>query len=135
MARLDSLENHLRSSFDDYFRNGNENVRQAIRDQLNRYIADTRQLCVEGGEDRFEQLPYVLLDVDVWLEDTTTGDLERYVVVGPDESNAESGQISCLSPLGLALMQKEVGATVIWEAPGGDFAYRVVAIGHAPHSP
>jgi len=51
-----------------------------------------------------------------------------YTVVGPYESDIKQAKISITSPLGRALMGKEVGEEVIFSAPGGQRTYEVVKI-------
>jgi transcription elongation factor GreA len=53
---------------------------------------------------------------------------ETYWLVGPAEANPRQGKISHESPLGKALMGKEVGQTVEIEAPGGQIRFEIVAI-------
>ncbi|MBN1889313.1 MAG: transcription elongation factor GreA [Thermoflexales bacterium] len=53
---------------------------------------------------------------------------ETYWMVGPAEANPRHGKISHESPLGKALMGKEVGQTVEIEAPGGRIRFEIVGI-------
>jgi transcription elongation factor GreA len=53
---------------------------------------------------------------------------ETYWMVGPAEANPRHGKISHESPLGKALMGKEVGETVEIEAPGGQIRFKIVGI-------
>jgi len=48
-----------------------------------------------------------------------------YKIVGEDESDLKNFKISYSSPLGKALIGKEVGDTVIVKAPKGDVEYEV----------
>jgi transcription elongation factor GreA len=53
---------------------------------------------------------------------------ETYQIVGPAEAHPINGKISNESPLGSALVGRCVGDTITVEAPGGDIAFRIVAI-------
>ncbi|MGD0918606.1 MAG: transcription elongation factor GreA, partial [Thermodesulfobacteriota bacterium] len=53
------------------------------------------------------------------LENLDNGDKVTYQIVGPDESNISSGKISIASPLGKALLGKEVDDEVAVQTPGG----------------
>ena len=53
---------------------------------------------------------------------------ETYQIVGPAEAHPINGKISNESPLGSALVGRRVGDTVTVEAPGGELAFRIVAI-------
>lgn len=51
-----------------------------------------------------------------------------YLLVGPYESDPENGRISVTSPLGQALIGKEVGDEVKAKTPGGIQEYEIVSI-------
>ena len=63
----------------------------------------------------------------VTLEDEAGAEL-RYWLVGPDESDVESGAISVESPLGRVLMGKRCGDEVVVQRPAGRATYTVLAI-------
>lgn len=56
------------------------------------------------------------------------GATRTYVIVGPDESNPESGYLSFQSPVGRALMKKRVGDVVVVKRPIGDLELEITAI-------
>lgn len=64
----------------------------------------------------------------VLLYDLTTEEEMKIRLVGPEESNADDGQISVLSPLGRALIGKGPGDEVQVRAPGGIRILEVVDI-------
>jgi transcription elongation factor GreA len=64
----------------------------------------------------------------VEIEDQETGDLKRYTLLGPDEAEPSKGSISVLSPVGMALLGKEVGDEVVVEAPKGKIHYEIVSV-------
>ena len=51
-----------------------------------------------------------------------------YQIVGEPESDMKQGKISFNSPLGKALIGKELGDEVIVKAPKGDIEYEVESI-------
>ena len=53
---------------------------------------------------------------------------KRFRLVGPDEVDIPSGDISSDSPLGEALLGSRVGDTVVWRRPAGDRKLSVAAI-------
>ena len=61
----------------------------------------------------------VVFGTTVLLNDLDTGDEFKIRLVGPDESNADDGDISVLSPLGRALIGKEPGDEIQVRTPGG----------------
>jgi transcription elongation factor GreA len=64
----------------------------------------------------------------VTLEKLGNGDQVTYQVVGPDESDISSGKISITSPLGRALVGKEVDEEVEVKTPGGIKKYSILKI-------
>ncbi|MCZ6468100.1 MAG: transcription elongation factor GreA [Candidatus Dadabacteria bacterium] len=61
----------------------------------------------------------VTFGLHVKLEDLDTGEAVTYQLVGPDESEPENGMISITSPIGRALIGKQVDDDVVVQAPGG----------------
>lgn len=66
----------------------------------------------------------------VALEDEG-GEQVRYRLVGPDEADAKRGLVSVESPLGKALLGKEVDDEVAVERPRGRITYTVVELDYA----
>jgi transcription elongation factor GreA len=64
----------------------------------------------------------------VSLQNLNNGGEVTYQIVGPDESNIPSGKISIVSPLGRALLGKEVDDEVLVQTPGGVKSYTVLKI-------
>ena len=69
----------------------------------------------------------VYFGAKVTLEDEAGAEL-RYWLVGPDESDVESGAISVESPLGRVLMGKRCGDEVVVQRPAGRATFTVLAI-------
>jgi transcription elongation factor GreA len=64
----------------------------------------------------------------VTLENFINGAEVTYQIVGPDESDIPSGKISIASPLGKALIGKEVDEEVKVQTPGGVKQYTILKI-------
>lgn len=64
----------------------------------------------------------------VTLENLNNGGKVTYQIVGPDESDISSGKISIASPLGKALIGKEVEDEVKVHTPGGIKNYTILKI-------
>ena len=69
--------------------------------------------CSNLPEDR------IVFGTTVLLNDLKTEDEFKIRLVGPDESDADNGDISVLSPLGRALIGKEPGDEIQVKTPGG----------------
>ena len=52
----------------------------------------------------------------------------KFMIVGSNEGNPSEGFISCDSPLGQALLSKEIGEVVEVKTPKGIITYQVIAI-------
>jgi transcription elongation factor GreA len=64
----------------------------------------------------------------VTLENLDNRDKVTYQIVGPDESNISSGKISIASPLGKALLGREMDDEVVVQTPGGVKKYSILRI-------
>ena len=62
------------------------------------------------------------------VEDVDSGDIARYRIVGPDETDAKAGDISVDSPLARAALKKRVDDEVEAQLPGGPARFAVVAV-------
>ncbi|MBN2398307.1 MAG: transcription elongation factor GreA [Deltaproteobacteria bacterium] len=64
----------------------------------------------------------------VTIEDINTGEVTRYRLVGPFESDMSRNQMSVTSPIGRALIRKKLGDDVRVETPGGVREFEIVDI-------
>ncbi len=70
----------------------------------------------------------VTFGLKVKLENVDTGETVTYQLVGPDESEPDRGLISITSPIGKALIGKQVDDDVQVQAPGGVREFVVLEI-------
>jgi transcription elongation factor GreA len=70
----------------------------------------------------------IVFGTKVELENLASGQKVIYQLVGPYESEPESGKISVTSPLGKALIGKEEGDAVKINTPGGIQEFEVLEI-------
>lgn len=61
----------------------------------------------------------------VEVEDIDTGERKEFTILGPDEADPAKGSISFLSPVGQALLGKEVGDEVTINIPRGKVTYEI----------
>ncbi|WP_409070270.1 transcription elongation factor GreA [Desulfobulbus sp.] len=64
----------------------------------------------------------------VTLMDLITETEATYQLLGPEEADVKKGSISVFSPLGRALLGKEVGDEVKTKTPGGIREFEIIAI-------
>ncbi|WP_066094542.1 transcription elongation factor GreB [Xanthomonas massiliensis] len=70
----------------------------------------------------------VFFGATVELEHVETGEISRYRIVGPDETDAEHGWISIDSPMARALLKKRVDDEFEVELPGGRHGFAIVSV-------
>lgn len=64
----------------------------------------------------------------VEVENVVDGELQRYRIVGPDETDARLGHISIDSPLARAMLKKRVDDEFEAALPGGAARFAIVAV-------
>ncbi len=64
----------------------------------------------------------------VSVEDVDSGETRNYTLLGPDEADPAKGSISFLSPVGQALLGKEIGDEVTVRIPRGRVTYEITDI-------
>lgn len=74
----------------------------------------------------------VVFGTTVELEDTDSGEVMSYKIVGEDEADIKLGMISNVSPIARALMGKEEGDVVEVVAPAGNRHLEIVAVHYTP---
>ena len=97
---------------------------------------ETRIQELEGKLGRAEVIdPKSITDKDrvvfgltVTIEDVETSEKRKYQLVGADESDPDNGKISITSPIGSALIGKEIDDDVQVRTPGGLREFMLVDI-------
>ncbi len=64
----------------------------------------------------------------VTVEDLDSGETKAFTLLGPDEADYANGSISVQSPVGTALLGKEVGDEIVVNAPRGRITYEITNI-------
>ena len=64
----------------------------------------------------------------VKVHDTEADEDYIFILVGPEEADVKSGRISISSPVGRALIGKEVGDSVTIKAPARTIEYEILEI-------
>ena len=96
-------------------------------DRRVRYL--TKRLeSLQVAEGRPSDPAAVFFGATVELEDADSGDVHRYRLVGPDETDAKAGFISIDSPLARALLRRRVDDEVAVERPGGARTYVILSV-------
>jgi transcription elongation factor GreA len=93
--------------------------RQALIEGRIRELEGKLAACEVIDVTRIKPSDRVIFGVTVDFEDEGSGEEFTYKIVGSDEADVKQGRISVTSPIGRALVGKEVGDEVKVEAPGG----------------
>ena len=64
----------------------------------------------------------------VELERVDNGEVVRYRIVGPDETDAQAGWISIASPLARALLKKRIDDELESQLPGGPARFAIISV-------
>ena len=70
----------------------------------------------------------VFFGAEVELENVANGELLRYRIVGPDETDAQRGWISIDAPLARAMLKKRADDEFEAQLPGGTVRYAIVEV-------
>ena len=84
----------------------------------------------DAAKDEQRDIEARIEDIEKILNIEFDEELE-YKIVGSTEANSLKGKISNESPVGKALLGKQVGDIVKVETPGGEFEYKVLSIHRA----
>ena len=99
---------------------------EARIDELEKILKNA-EVVVEEAAD----LDKVSIGCSVKILDCEFDEELEYKIVGSTEANSLKGKISNESPVGKALLGKQVGDTVTVETPAGEFSYKVLSIHRA----
>jgi transcription elongation factor GreB len=65
------------------------------------------------------------------IENASSGDISKYRIVGPDETDAKLGWISIDSPLARALLKKRVDDEIDAQLPSGLTKFYLIAVSYS----
>ncbi len=98
-------------------------------------MLEARINYIESRMPQFNVIDLKTLDSDtvifgatVEIEDSDTGEVKKYTLLGPDEADFSQGTISVFSPVGRALLGKEEGDEIVVDAPRGKINYEILSI-------
>ena len=80
---------------------------------------------VVGRKFFFKQVSF---GIAITIENLETGEVNRYQMVGPWESDVSDGKLSIDSPVGQGLMGHREGDEVLVYTPSGARSYRILSI-------
>jgi len=102
---------HFENLFDEYIRKVNDLIKNTDKSQASNF-----------------DIPFVTIGSVVKVQDLTDQEVLSFRIVNPFEININTGDISCLSPVGKSLLLKKVDDEIVVNAPGGVFRYKILSI-------
>ena len=97
---------------------------------LNARIAQVEQRIRDLSLHSFSSIPHDAVGYGsrVTLENLDDGECQMFEIVFPEEADAGAGLISIGSPVGRALLKKEVGDEVEVQTPGGKKVFQILEL-------
>ena len=130
IAHLVEAEDQWQDLVNDYVpaNPANDHERRELCSFFENYIATLNELITSGQAANLDpqDLPYVIIGSEVELVDVRDLATYNYRISYPLQSQQNS--ISCISPVGQALLLRPKGETVLVAAPGGVYSYLVKSI-------
>jgi transcription elongation factor GreA len=102
--------------------------KQALIDSRIRDMQERLSACEVIDLTNQPEPERIVFGCQVTLSDVESGEVRVYRLLGPDETDVSNGIISVSSPLGKALIGKEVDDIVEVKTPGGIKEYEVTNI-------
>ena len=146
-ARLRELENELNylkstreievaeqikeaRSFGDLSENSEYDEAKNEQAKLYGRIADIENVLANAIviDEQDENAGVVTLGATLKVRDLDTDEIEIYAIVGSQEADPALGRISDDSPFGRACLGRQVGETVVYEAPACEVRYEILGV-------
>ena len=102
--------------------------KQALIDSRIRDLQERLSACEVIDLTNQPEPDRIVFGCQVTLSDTDSGEIKAFRLLGPDETDVNNGIISVSSPLGKALIGKELDDVVEVKTPGGLKEYEVTKI-------
>jgi transcription elongation factor GreA len=105
-----------------------ETMRQV--EALNAYGRQLREhiVCSDVSDGRDAAMPFIIIGCTVVVDDKDTGETFDYHIVNTGAFILESNDVTFTSPIGRALLFKQVGDTAEIQAPVGKITYIIRSI-------
>lgn len=94
------------------------------------YVYELRKLVENANKavGKDDTIPMVTIGALVQVRNSNNLKEHSFHIVSPNYHRNSSKDVSCLSPVGRALILRRVGDKVTVQAPGGVFPYDIIAI-------
>lgn len=118
-------------SYGDLSENSEYDEAKTEQGKLYSRIAEYKNL-LENAEivDSTASTGTISIGTRIRLLDMEENEEEEYQIVGSQEANPAIGRISDESPIGRALVGRQIGDIIKVEAPGGEFEYTILDVSY-----
>jgi transcription elongation factor GreA len=129
LSNLLEIEEGINEIIDEFLRKPSKEAEELKR-LLNGYVRrlDGMLPSITIDATAVNDFPNVIVGSEVIVEETASGETYCYKLVSPLKNSIGLHEISFLSPMGKALLLKNVNDSFIVEAPGGNYEYKVLSI-------
>ncbi|KUG03102.1 transcription elongation factor grea [hydrocarbon metagenome] len=97
-----------------------------FKNYLNQLRGLVERSNINDGTD--DSIPIITIGTLVQVINTNNRKEHAFHIVSPYYQRSSNGDVSCLSPVGRALLLRKAGEEVAVEAPGGMFRYEIQSI-------
>ncbi|HEX3045965.1 MAG TPA: GreA/GreB family elongation factor [Bacillota bacterium] len=129
VANLLEIEEGFNTIFEEFFPEPSqeaEETKQNLKSYLQHMDETLRYITID--ETAKNEFPFVIINSEVKVEEAGCLGIYRYKLVSPLKEKVYANEISFLSPMGKALLLKEVNDNLVVEAPGGNYHYKVLSV-------
>lgn len=129
VKHLEHIRNTKNDIIDQYFpepSDSRDELKQLISDYIKRI--DTLIKNVNGIENTLNGLNFVTIGSTATVEDLDEHQIYEFHIISPLENRTKSNDVSYISPVGKALLLKQIGDIVTVKAPAGVFRYKIKSI-------
>jgi transcription elongation factor GreA len=129
LANLLEIEEEIDAIIAEFFSQPSDETEE-LKAIINEYVRriDNVLPSVITDPNAADDFPYVIVGGEVIVAEIGSGETYRYNLVSPHKTGIGSSEISFLSPMGKALLQKRINDRFLFEAPGGNREYKVLSI-------
>lgn len=129
LANLLEIEEGKHQLIDDFFPEPTkeaDEVKRLLNDYVGRLSDTITKISIIATANN--AFPFVIVGSEAVVEDIDSHKTYQYKIISPSKTKIDFNEISFLSPMGKALLLKDVDDHFMVEAPGGVFRYKVLSV-------
>lgn len=129
LAHLVEIEERKRQIVDEVYTPYSSEYNE-LSELLDNYISKLDNIVknIEFNDYVNNNFPFVIIDSEVEVVDIDNNETLKYCIVNPYENSHDFNCVSFMSPVGKALLLKEIEDKITVKTPGGIYRYRIKSI-------